>query len=53
MIHKIINQSFYFIVVLILAGCQNSGYQWYSGSFEEAKFVAGSKLILLDFYTDS
>ena len=34
-------------------GCQSSSYNWYSGNFEEAKTVAGSKLILLDFYTET
>ena len=40
-------------VLLILFGCQNSSYNWYSGDFEEAKSTAGSKLILLDFYTET
>ena len=44
--------SFYLIASLFLLGCQSSGYKWFSGSFEEAKIAAGSKLILLDFYTN-
>jgi len=43
----------FILTLLIVFGCQNSGYQWFSGSIEEAKSTAGSKLILLDFYTET
>ena len=46
----------YHIIVglfFLALGCQNSSYNWFSGSFEEAKSQAGDKLILLDFYTDT
>ena len=47
-------QNIYYIVFLfILLGCQNAKYNWFSGDFEAAKSTAGSKLILLDFYTDT
>jgi len=41
------------LAILVFWGCQGSHYQWYSGTFEEAKASAGSKLILLKFYTDT
>jgi len=47
-------QNRYYIVVLfIILGCQSTKYNWFSGDFEAAKSVAGSKLILLDFYTET
>jgi len=42
-----------FLTVLIFAGCQGSRYQWFDGTFEEAKSAAGAKLILLKFYTNT
>ena len=39
--------------MLIVLGCQTSGYKWYSGTVEKAKSKAGTKLILLEFYTDT
>jgi len=45
--------KYYLLFVLLFMGCQSSSYNWYSGNFEEAKTVAGTKLILLDFYTDT
>ena len=45
--------SKYLVLILFTLGCQSSSYNWYSGNFEDAKKIAGSKLILLDFYTDS
>ena len=39
------------LVALVFLGCQGSRYQWFDGTLEEAKSAAGSKLILLDFYT--
>ncbi len=43
--------------VLIMIGlvinfaCQGTSYNWYSGTLEDAMSVAGSKLIMLKFYT--
>ena len=34
-------------------GCQGSRYQWFDGTFEEAKAAADSKLIFLKFYTNT
>lgn len=48
-----LHRQFLFGILLIIIGCQSSGYNWYSGSFEEAKNDAKTKLILLDFYTDT
>ena len=42
-----------FLAALIFVGCQGSRYQWFDGTFEEAKSVAGEKLILLKFYTNT
>ena len=39
------------LAILVFIGCQRSQYQWFDGTLEEAKAAAGSKLILLDFYT--
>jgi hypothetical protein len=41
------------LAALIILNCQGSRYQWFDGTLEEAKLVAGSKLILLDFYTNT
>ncbi len=45
--------KYYLLSVLLFMGCQSSSYNWYGGNFEEAKTVVGSKLILLDFYTET
>ena len=45
--------KYYLLSILLFIGCQSSKYNWYSGDFEEAKTIAGSKLILLDFYTET
>jgi len=45
--------KYYLLSVLLFMGCQSSSYNWYSGNFEEAKSVADTKLILLDFYTET
>ena len=42
-----------FLAALIFVGCQGSRYQWFDGTFEEAKSAAGEKLILLKFYTNT
>tara|TARA_B100001964_G_C13871149_1_gene438736 strand:- start:121 stop:288 length:168 start_codon:yes stop_codon:yes gene_type:complete len=39
------------LAALIFLSCQGSRYQWFDGTLEEARAAAGSKLILLDFYT--
>jgi len=44
---------YYIFVLFIFLGCQNAKYNWFSGDFEAAKSSAGSKLILLDFYTET
>ena len=42
------------ILVLALIGCSGkSPYPWFKGSLAEAQEIAGSKLIFVDFYTDS
>jgi len=46
-----IKQIIISLISLVFIGCQGSAYQWFDGTFEEAKSVADSKLILLDFYT--
>jgi len=45
--------KYYLLSILLFIGCQNSKYNWNNGNFEEAKSTAGSKLILLDFYTET
>jgi len=49
--NSFIKQIIACLIALIFIGCQGSAYQWFDGTFEEAKSVAESKLILLDFYT--
>ena len=44
---------YYILALFIVLGCQNAKYNWFSGDFEAAKSTAGSKLILLDFYTET
>ena len=44
---------YYILVLLIVLGCQSTKYNWFIGDFEAAKSTAGSKLILLDFYTET
>jgi len=43
--------KYYLLPILIFLGCQNSNYNWFNGNYKDAKSIAGSKLILLDFYT--
>jgi hypothetical protein len=50
---KKIQNRYYILFLFIVLGCQNAKYNWFSGDFEAAKSTAGSKLILLDFYTDT
>jgi len=38
-------------VSLLFFGCQTEIYPWYTGSIDKAKKSAGTKLIMLDFYT--
>ena len=38
-------------VSLLLYSCQSDVYPWYTGSIDKAKQSAGTKLIMLDFYT--
>ena len=38
---------------LFLFSCQSETYTWFKGSIIKAKESAGTKLILLDFYTPS
>ena len=52
MLNSIRNYCF-ILTLLIVLGCQTSGYKWYSGTVEKAKSKAGTKLILLEFYTDT
>ena len=41
------------LATLVFLGCQGSRYEWFEGTLEEAKADAGSKLILLKFYTNT
>ena len=41
------------IFFLFYFACQGSKYEWYNGSLEQAKEIAGSKLIMLKFYTNT
>ena len=45
--------KYYLLSILLFIGWQSSKYNGISGNFEEAKSTAGSKLILLDFYTET
>jgi len=45
--------KYYILVLFIVLGCQNEKYNWFIGDFDAAKSIAGSKLILLDFYTET
>ena len=42
-----------YLAAMVFLGCQGSPYQYYNGTFEEAKAAAGSKLIFLKFYTNT
>ena len=42
-----------FLVVLFFFSCQGNPYEWFDGTVEEAQDVAGSKLILIKFYTNT
>lgn len=42
------------ILVLVVACVKESPtFPWYDGSFEEAQQLAGSRVIQLEFYTDT
>jgi len=41
------------ILILMFACNSNPTYPWYKGTLEEIKKITGSKLIMLDFYTDT
>ena len=42
-----------YLCVLLALSCQYTPYEWYNGTLEEAKEIAGSKLILIKFYTNT
>ena len=42
-----------FLIGLLVFSCQGTPYEWYGGTLEEAKEIAGSKLILIKFYTNT
>ena len=42
-----------YLAVFVFLGCQGTWYQWFDGTFEEAKAATGSKLIFLKFYTNT
>ena len=41
------------LATLLFLSCQGSRYQWFDGTFEEARTAAGSKLIFIKFYTNT
>jgi hypothetical protein len=41
------------LALLVIISCQGAKYQWYSGTFEEAKAIADSKVIMIKFYTNT
>ena len=46
--------TFKILLLLGLFACSaKTPYPWFKGSFSEAQEIAGSKLIFVDFYTDS
>tara|TARA_Y100001968_G_scaffold227848_1_gene210621 strand:+ start:553 stop:699 length:147 start_codon:yes stop_codon:yes gene_type:complete len=42
-----------FFIISILTNCTGSNYNYFNGTFEEAKKIAGSKLIFIKFYTNT
>ena len=43
-----------FFLILFIFACQsNPTYPWFSGELEELKQLTGSKLIMMEFYTDT
>ena len=43
-----------FFLILFIFACQsNPAYPWFSGELEELKQMTGSKLIMMEFYTDT
>ncbi len=45
--------KYIFIMLTIFACNSNITYPWYKGSLEELMSITGSKLIMIDFYTDT
>ena len=42
------------VLILFIFACQsNPTYPWFSGELEELKQTTGSKLIMMEFYTDT
>ena len=41
------------ITFIFFIACQGTKYEWFLGSLDEAKAIAGSKLIMLKFYTNT
>ena len=42
-----------YLMALLTMSCHGTSYKYFEGTFEEAKSVAGSKLIFLKFYTNT
>ena len=47
------NKILIYIATLVLMGCHGKSYQYFNGTFEEAKTTARSKLIFIKFYTNT
>ncbi|SVC28369.1 uncharacterized protein METZ01_LOCUS281223 [marine metagenome] len=41
------------IISIFFINCNGTSYQYFDGTFDQAKAVAGSKLILIKFYTNT
>ncbi len=43
------------MILLLTVGCvrEAPSFPWYSGSFDEAMQLAGSRIVQLEFYTDT
>ena len=41
------------ILTIFFINCYGTSYQYFDGTFDEAKVAAGSKLIFLKFYTNT
>ena len=46
-------RTLFSLLFLFIFSCHGSTYQWFDGTFEEAKSIADSKLIMIKFYTNT
>ena len=51
---KFVNSIKLLLLLILFSNCNNfwNNYPWFEGDYQLAKFIAGNKLIMLNFYAE-